>query len=75
MGPLSRRWAGIGKNTTEGEWNDITDDKLWNRDKDQALMGQCVGAIDSIIPAAQIVKNLMEEFTKASQKLGNMSQK
>ena len=73
MGPLAKRIAGIGKNTKEGQWNDITDDKTWNKDKDQALMGQCVGAVDSIIPAAQIVKNLMQECVKASQGLTTLT--
>jgi hypothetical protein len=34
VGPTTRRWAGIGKNTDEGEWNDIREDELWDVEKD-----------------------------------------
>ena len=33
-------------------------------------MGQCVGHINSIVPAAQIVKDLMEDFVKINEALG-----
>jgi len=39
VGPLTRRFADIGKNTEEGEWNDITEDLEWNVDRDQSQAG------------------------------------
>merc|ERR1712166_1634100 len=40
IGPTTRRWAGIGKNTEEGQWNDIREDLEWNVDRDQSQAGQ-----------------------------------
>merc|ERR1712166_43198 len=50
IGPTTRRWAGIGKNTEEGQWNDIREDLEWNVDGDQSQAGQAVGAIESVVP-------------------------
>lgn len=46
VGPLTRKWSGIGKNTEDGEWNDIREDTVWNPERDQSQAGQCVGAVN-----------------------------
>jgi len=72
IGPTTRRWAGIGKNTEEGEWNDIREDLEWNVDRDQSQAGQAVGAIESVVPAALLVKEMMQELVKAMHILGRI---
>ena len=37
------------------------------------LAGQCVGAIDAIVPAAQIVRELVEEAERLERRLGGVT--
>ena len=69
-GPLSRHGQGIGKRPEPGFWNDVRDDKMWNEDVDCAQAGQAVGGINSVLPAAALVKSMMEELATCLQKLG-----
>lgn len=34
VGPTTRKYADIGKNTEDGEWNDIREDTTWNIERD-----------------------------------------
>ena len=71
-GPLSRHGQGIGKRPEEGFWNDVRDDEMWNEDSDCAQVGQAIGGITSIPPAAALVKSMMEELASCLQSLGRM---
>ena len=43
---------------------------MWNEDVDCAQAGQAVGGINSVLPAAALVKSMMEELATCLQKLG-----
>ena len=62
FGPLTRALAGIGTRPEVGVWNDIREDDEWDEDRDVAQAGQAVGAINSIVPAAYLVKTMMDEL-------------
>eukprot|EP00935_MAST-01C_sp_MAST-1C-sp1_P001829 g1829.t1 len=71
-GPLSRHDQGIGTRPEPGFWNDVRDDDKWNTDIDCAQAGQAIGAINSVPPAAALVKSMMEELVETLQSMGKL---
>jgi NAD(P)H-dependent flavin oxidoreductase YrpB (nitropropane dioxygenase family) len=65
--PLPRR-AFFGPPPIDGHWNDVRnkyDD--WDSDFDLTQAGQCVGAIDHVAPAADIVQEMMLSLVETLQ--------
>ena len=61
--------------TPEGFWNDIRDRDSsveWDPDVDLTQAGQCIGAIDEIKHAADLVEELMDELIGTLHTLGNV---